>query len=94
MNDLRLTNWVQDKYHEEFRLHRTIVSNGSEVASIGKCKALDTNNVLYICYLYGHTKRSGTIWDNWEVFSSEDIDVLKLKINIKLKEYGYIFDFI
>ena len=92
---LKLTDWVQDEFCEEFRLHRKIVSNGAEAASITRYNIQSSKQKVYLCYIYGlPLGNKGTIWDNWQIFSSDDLDVLKFKINIKLQEYGYIFNFI
>lgn len=93
--NLKITEWIQDKNCDEFRLHRKIISNDAEVASITRYDIKSSKLKVYMCYIYGMPLgATGTIWDNWQIFSSDDLDVLKFKINLKLKEYGYIFNFI
>ena len=93
--NLEITDWVQDEACEEFRLHRKLILNGAEAASITRYNIQSSEKKVYLCYIYGMPLgKSGNIWDNWQVFSSDDLDVLKFKINVKLKEYGYLFNFI
>lgn len=90
MNDhLRLTEWKKDEFCDEFRLHRTLISNGSEAASI-TYYINSMEEKTYVCYIY-HLPIFGasTIWDNWDIVDDPDLDVLKLKANIKLIELGY-----